>query len=297
MARRLTRAATPTWRDPPGALAVPYGTAVATTSAAKARYALGPHRGRNHASQGQTVTLMMRNVARDETRMVRHLVRELADHADEALSYEVRVASAEFVRATDPNLPEGSGTMILTAEQETVDRLGPDERTLITDLIGAIITDYTPVASTSPLTGSARCCATSSKTRSPRCGSTPGCTSCTTATPRPRCAWDHACPADPRTVPSPLPLSVRFCRRVGEGGSTARSRPRPRLTWNPSPATSPAPRPRATPLPGPPAPPALHRRLPGRRAVPGRPRHPPHRHRRHPPTRPGADGHPDDQGC
>ncbi|WP_018504917.1 DUF6744 family protein [Parafrankia discariae] len=112
------------------------------TSAAKARYPLGTHRGRNHASQGQTVTLMMRNVARDETRMVRHLVRELADHADEALSYEVRLATAEFVRATDPNLPEGSGTMILTAEQETVDRLGPDERTLITDLIGAITTDY-----------------------------------------------------------------------------------------------------------------------------------------------------------
>ncbi|MCK9932341.1 hypothetical protein MXD62_35255 [Frankia sp. Mgl5] len=55
------------------------------------------------------MTLMMRNVARDETRIVRHLVRELADHADEALSYEVRVASAEFVRATDPNLPRGPG--------------------------------------------------------------------------------------------------------------------------------------------------------------------------------------------
>ncbi|CUU60805.1 hypothetical protein Ga0074812_1485 [Parafrankia irregularis] len=112
------------------------------TSAAKARYAPDGHRGRAHASQGRTVTLMMRNVARDEARVVRHLVRELADHGDEALSYEVRVATAEFVRATDPSLPEGSGTMTLATDQDTVDTFDPAERDTINELIMRVAEDY-----------------------------------------------------------------------------------------------------------------------------------------------------------
>ncbi|WP_328591808.1 DUF6744 family protein [Candidatus Frankia alpina] len=111
------------------------------TSSARARYPLGG-RGRGHASTGQTVSLMMRNVARDETRMVRHLVRELADHADETLSYEVRVAVAEFVRLTGPAVPEGSGTMTLTAETDTVAGLDVAEQTTITELLAAVEADF-----------------------------------------------------------------------------------------------------------------------------------------------------------
>jgi uncharacterized protein DUF6744 len=61
------------------------------------KYPVGDRK-RDHLQTGQTVTLMMRDVSRDEDRIVRHLVRELVDHGDEALSYEVKVAEAVFRR-------------------------------------------------------------------------------------------------------------------------------------------------------------------------------------------------------
>lgn len=111
------------------------------TGAAKASYPLGQRR-RNHTTKGQTVTLMMRNVTRDETRIVRHLVRELADHDHEELSYEVRLAEAQFLRNTTPGLPDGAGDMHLNVEQHEVDRLGDRERGTITALLDQIARDF-----------------------------------------------------------------------------------------------------------------------------------------------------------
>lgn len=117
------------------------------TGSAKIKYPMGlnPHTGRkkqNHESVGQTVTLMMRHVVRDETRVVRHLVRELADHADEALSYEVKLAEAEFEREIGPTIPIGSGEMTVTTVDEEIDQLTAAERTTITELIDKIHKDY-----------------------------------------------------------------------------------------------------------------------------------------------------------
>ncbi|GAA0650982.1 hypothetical protein GCM10010174_88370 [Kutzneria viridogrisea] len=111
------------------------------TSAAKATYPLGVRK-RNHASKGQTVTLMMRAVMRDETRIARHLVRELADHDNEALSYEVCLAEAQFQRDLTPNAPEGAGQMLLVPDEEEIHRLGAEERTTITALLDQIDSDY-----------------------------------------------------------------------------------------------------------------------------------------------------------
>lgn len=115
------------------------------TSGAKLQYPLGPIAGkrkRNKTATGETVTLMMRAIYRDETRIVRHLVRELADHDNEALSYEVKLAEAEFIRATDPALPIGSGDMTLMPDDAEIDKLTDDERTTIHDLITQMHADY-----------------------------------------------------------------------------------------------------------------------------------------------------------
>lgn len=117
------------------------------TGAAKTKYPLGlsPFTGRKkqtHESTGQTVTLMMRHVVRDETRIVRHLVRELADHADEALSYEVKLAEAAFVRESGPTVPVGSGEMTLTPVDREIRRLGAAERVIITELLEQMSTTY-----------------------------------------------------------------------------------------------------------------------------------------------------------
>lgn len=114
----------------------------ATGAAAKDSYPLGGTRRRNHGARGATVTLMMRNVARDETRILRHLVRELADHDNEELSYEVCLAEAQFLRSTDPSLPEGSGQMTLTPDEIEITRLTPDEQDTINKLLGQIADDY-----------------------------------------------------------------------------------------------------------------------------------------------------------
>jgi hypothetical protein len=112
------------------------------TSTAKTSYPVGGTRRRDHGKHGQTVTLMMRNVARDETHIVRHLVRELADHDNEELSYEVCLAEAQFVRSTGLALPDGSGDMTLTPYETEIDRLPPGERSIVTDLLHQIETDY-----------------------------------------------------------------------------------------------------------------------------------------------------------
>lgn len=95
-----------------------------------------------HEKNGKTVTLMMRHVVRDEHRVVRHLVRELADHADEALSYEVKLAEAEFVREIGAGIPIGSGDMTLTNVDDELERLNAFERATITDLIDQIRQNY-----------------------------------------------------------------------------------------------------------------------------------------------------------
>lgn len=117
------------------------------TGTAKTKYPLGtnPATGRKkqtHERVGQTITLMMRHVVRDETRIVRHLVRELADHADEALSYEVKLAEAEFEREIGPTIPVGSGKMTLTTCDDEIDQLEAFERTTINDLVEAMRNYY-----------------------------------------------------------------------------------------------------------------------------------------------------------
>ncbi|RJQ74209.1 hypothetical protein D5S17_23355 [Pseudonocardiaceae bacterium YIM PH 21723] len=116
------------------------------TGGAKVKYPLGTNpngtKKQTHEKVGQTITLMMRHVVRDEDRIVRHLVRELADHNDEALSYEVKLAEAEFKRQIGPNIPIGSGDMGLTRELDEIDRLDAYEQTMITSLITKIEADF-----------------------------------------------------------------------------------------------------------------------------------------------------------
>ncbi|MEU4235365.1 DUF6744 family protein [Nonomuraea sp. NPDC026600] len=112
------------------------------TSAAKASYPMGGTRRRDHGKHGQSVTLMMRGVVRDETRIIRHLVRELADHDNEELSYEVCLAEAQFLRSADPALPDGAGDMTLTPDEAEIGRLPADERDIITGLLSQIETDF-----------------------------------------------------------------------------------------------------------------------------------------------------------
>lgn len=110
------------------------------TSAAKKSYPLGGTKRRDHGKVGQTVTLMMRPVVRDETRIVRHLVRELVDHANEELSYEVEIATAEFVRATGHGTDPGDGDM--TIEQVNTDCLATDEHQVLDEMIQQITDEF-----------------------------------------------------------------------------------------------------------------------------------------------------------
>ncbi|MER7015340.1 DUF6744 family protein [Saccharopolyspora sp. NPDC000359] len=110
------------------------------TSAAKTSYPLGGHRRRNHTQTGQTVTLMMRPVVRDETRIVRHLVRELVDHGNEELSYEVEIARCEFTRATGHGTDPGDGEM--TIEQVNTDCLTPAEHQVLNEIVQQITNEF-----------------------------------------------------------------------------------------------------------------------------------------------------------
>lgn len=112
------------------------------TSTAKTSYPVGGVRKRDHSKSGQTVTLMMRNVTRDETRIVRHLVRELADHDNEELSYEVCLAEAQFLLSTAPASPDGAGDMTLTPNEDEIERLPAAEYLTITELLEQVADDY-----------------------------------------------------------------------------------------------------------------------------------------------------------
>lgn len=109
------------------------------TSQAKTSYPLGQKK-RNHGQVGQTVTLMMRPVVRDETRIMRHLVRELVDHGNEELSYEVEVARCEFRRTVGHGADPGDGEM--TVELVNTDGLGTDEHQVLDNLVAQVTDEF-----------------------------------------------------------------------------------------------------------------------------------------------------------
>lgn len=110
------------------------------TSKARTSYPLGGRKKRDHAQTGQTVTLMMRPVMRDETRIVRHLVRELVDHGNEELSYDVEVARCAFHRTTGHGADPGDGDMSI--ELVNTDCLETDEHQQLDEMVATITDEF-----------------------------------------------------------------------------------------------------------------------------------------------------------
>lgn len=110
------------------------------TSSAKISYPLGGSKRRDHNQNGQTVTLMMRPVVRGEARILRHLVRELVDHANEELSYEVEIARCEFRRAAGQGADPGDGEM--TIERVNTECLTDDEHQVLDGVIQKITDEF-----------------------------------------------------------------------------------------------------------------------------------------------------------
>lgn len=110
------------------------------TSRAKQSYPLGGVKRRDHNQTGQTVTLMMRPVVRDETRIVRHLVRELVDHGNEELSYDVEIARCEFRRTVGHGADPGDGEMNI--ELVNTDCLDTGEQPVLEELVAGITDEF-----------------------------------------------------------------------------------------------------------------------------------------------------------
>ncbi|MEU8310320.1 DUF6744 family protein [Actinomadura sp. NPDC048955] len=77
----------------------------------------------NHsASAGsrRSATLMIRHVRRDDSGLVRHLVREVRDEARTQLDYDTHLAECLFRRAPSPHSPSGAGTLRIEPDHNRI---------------------------------------------------------------------------------------------------------------------------------------------------------------------------------
>lgn len=92
-------------------------------------------RGRKREPGEEVATLMVRPVAADGERIIRHLVRELRDEGAKTLRYETRLAEVVFERDQAPDRAPGAGALRIAPDTAAIGRLPGPEREHVTDVI------------------------------------------------------------------------------------------------------------------------------------------------------------------
>jgi hypothetical protein len=100
---------------------------------------------RRRPTDGKTreATLMVRHVRRDNTHIVRHLVREVRDEQQTRLSYDARLGECVFHRDTsDTASAPGAGSIQVTPDHAAINTLPDDERVKVYSLLQEIRDAY-----------------------------------------------------------------------------------------------------------------------------------------------------------
>lgn len=87
-------------------------------------------------------TLMTRHVSRDNTRIVRHLVREVRDEIDSTLSYDTRLAELLFVRDTSKTAHPGAGSIRINPDYTAIGALSDEEQAQVHKTLAEIKAAY-----------------------------------------------------------------------------------------------------------------------------------------------------------
>lgn len=92
-------------------------------------------RGRKREAGEEVATLMVRPVAADTERIIRHLVREVRDEGAKTLNYETRLAEIVFERDLTADRAPGAGVMRIAPDAQAIGRLADLERKRVLEVI------------------------------------------------------------------------------------------------------------------------------------------------------------------
>lgn len=95
-------------------------------------------RGRKREPGEEVATLMVRPVAADSERIVRHLVREVRHERAKTLKYETRLAEIVFERDLSKDRDPGGGAMRIDPDPDAIGRLADNERGRVLEVISEI---------------------------------------------------------------------------------------------------------------------------------------------------------------
>ncbi|MFF9483046.1 DUF6744 family protein [Streptomyces sp. NPDC014733] len=95
----------------------------------------GRRRGRQPVD---AATLMIRPVRRDGEQIIRHVVREVRDEKASSLTYDTRLATCTFRRASSAGSPEGAGTLDISPNNAAIARLPEAEQETVREMLDAV---------------------------------------------------------------------------------------------------------------------------------------------------------------
>jgi hypothetical protein len=99
-------------------------------------------RGRKREPGEEVATLMVRPVAADPERIIRHLVREVRNGTAKTLEYETRLAEIVFERDLSQDRAPGAGAMRIQPDVVAIGRLADIERERVLATIGELADRY-----------------------------------------------------------------------------------------------------------------------------------------------------------
>jgi hypothetical protein len=111
-------------------------------SGVKRAYPIGPvqtrRQRREEGGRAREGLLMIRHVSRSNTKIVRHLVREVRDEEQIRLSYDARLAVITFARDRDENAAAGAGALKIEPDRGSIAALPGPEQQHVEELLGEV---------------------------------------------------------------------------------------------------------------------------------------------------------------
>ncbi|MFI6603831.1 DUF6744 family protein [Nonomuraea sp. NPDC050536] len=102
----------------------------------------GRRRRRRSNGNAREALLMIRNVRRDDTGIVRHLVREVRDEGSKRLDYDTRLAVIAFERDKAPTSAVGAGALKVTPDYAAIAELPELEQARVHQLLDELTDTY-----------------------------------------------------------------------------------------------------------------------------------------------------------
>ncbi|MFD0639701.1 DUF6744 family protein [Catenulispora yoronensis] len=102
----------------------------------------GRRKRKSRAALDREATLMVRPVSRTKTQVVRHVVREVRDEAQVALSYDPRMADAVFTKDNSENSGFGAGSFGIVPNHPAINALPPVEQEKVRQFLDDIQEAY-----------------------------------------------------------------------------------------------------------------------------------------------------------